>query len=303
MSKLTRFGTLFVILAAVLWAVDGIALRPELYHLPVPLVVFVEHALAFLFMTPLLLYEIKELKKMKKGDWGAFLWVAVFGGALGTMFITKALFYVNFVNLSIVILLQKLQPIFALILASLILREKLPKKFFYYAIAAIIGVYFVTFGFHQPALSTGNKTFIAALFAIGAAFSFGSATVFGKRGLKNINFRMGTYLRFGLTTLLMFFIASATGDLMSISQISQRQLITFLIIVFSSGGLAIFLYYYGLKWITASVATICELAFPLSAIILEYVIRGNALSLAQWAGAVVLLYAMYKVSRMQAKME
>ncbi|MBU1164644.1 MAG: DMT family transporter [Patescibacteria group bacterium] len=303
MNKLQKIGPLFVIVAAFLWALDGIVLRPELYSLSVPLVVFVEHALAFLIMTPLLLYEIKELKKMKKGDWGAFLWVAIFGGAIGTMFITKALFYVHFVNLSIVILLQKLQPVFALLLAAFILKEKLPKKFFYYAVAAIIGGYLVTFGLNQPEFSTGNKTFIAALFALGAAFAFGSATVFGKRGLQNINFRVGTYLRFGLTTLVMFFITAAVGDLSTINQITQRQLITFLIIVFSSGGLAIFLYYYGLKWITASVSTICELAFPLSAILLEFLIRGNALSLAQWAGAALMIYAMYKVSKVQAKLE
>jgi len=63
------------------------------------------------------------------------------------------------------------------------------------------------------------------------------------------------------------------------------------------------LYYYGLKWITASVSTICELAFPLSAVVLEFLIRGNILSLAQWGGTALMLYAMYKVTVMRPKIE
>ncbi|MCJ7554300.1 MAG: DMT family transporter, partial [Ignavibacteriaceae bacterium] len=65
-------------------------------------------------------------------------------------------------------------------------------------------------------------------------------------------------------------------------------------------GAAIFLYYYGLKRITASVAAICELAFPLTAVILEYFIRGNILGPVQWIGAIVLLVSIIKVSWIKA---
>jgi len=208
MSKLKFLGPLFIIIAATLWALDGVVLRPNLYALPVPLVVFIEHGLAFLIMLPFLIKEFKEVKKLKLGDWGAFFWVAIFGGALGTMFITKALFYVDFVNLSVVVLIQKLQPIFALLLAGLILKEKLPKKFFTWASVAIIAIYFVTFPDFVPNFSTGDKTLIAALFSLGAAFAWGSSTVFSKRALKQVSFRLGTYLRFGLTTIIMLVIVS-----------------------------------------------------------------------------------------------
>ena len=184
-------------------------------------------------MLPFFIKEFKEIRKLKTADWGAFLWVAVFGGALGTMFITKALFYVQFVNLSIVVLIQKLQPVFALTLAWLILKEKLPKKFFFWAIIALIGTYFATFENFLPNFSTGDKTAIAALFALGAAFAWGSSTVFSKRALKEVNFRIGTYLRFGLTTLIMFFIAASAGSLSAVSEITSRQFSIFWIIVFS----------------------------------------------------------------------
>lgn len=290
------FPSLLVIIAASLWAVDGIILRPSLYSLPVPLVVLVESAIVAVLLTPFFINKFSSLKHLTKKDWLAFFGVALLGGAVGTMAITKALFYVNFVNLSVVILLQKLQPVFAILLATIFLKEKLPKEFFLWAGLAIVGAYFMTFGLSLPNFSTGDKTTIAALFALLAAFSFSSSTVLSKRALRNVDYEMGTYLRFLFAAIIMLIIASTTGDISSITEITTKQIIIFLIIAFTTGGAAIFLYYYGLKHISASVASICELAFPLTAIILEYFFHGNILSPVQWIGAVLLLVSILMVS-------
>lgn len=296
-----RLAPLFVIIAASLWAVDGIALRPVLYSLPVPLVVFIESSIVAVFLTPVMLKQLPLLRTLTYRDWLAFICVALFGGAIGTMAITKALFYVNFVNLSIVILIQKLQPVFALTLAALLLKERLPGIFFLWAGMALAGAYFMTFGLNMPDLDTGEKTTIAALFSLLAAVSFSSSTVFSKRALQNVSFETGTYLRFSFAAVIMLLITLATGTLNRITEISTTQILIFLLIAFTTGGTAIFLYYYGLKKISASVAAICELAFPLTAIILEYVLRRNILEPAQWVGALVLLFSIIQVSRLNSK--
>ena len=293
-SKL--LAPLLVVIAASLWAVDGIVLRPSLYSLPVPLVVFVESAIVAILLSPFFIKRFSSLKQLKKKDWLAFFGVALLGGAIGTMAITKALFYVNFVNLSVVILLQKLQPVFAISLATIFLKEKLPKEFFLWAGLAIVGAYFMTFGTTLPNFSTGDKTTIAALFALLAAFSFSSSTVLSKRALRNVDYEMGTYLRFLFAMIIMLIIAASTGDILSLTEITTKQIIIFLIIAFTTGGAAIFLYYYGLKKISASVASICELAFPLTAVVLEYFVHGNILSPVQWIGAAILLISILKVS-------
>ena len=293
-SKL--LAPLLVVIAASLWAVDGIVLRPSLYSLPVPLVVFVESAIVAILLSPFFIKRFSSLKQLKKKDWLAFFGVALLGGAIGTMAITKALFYVNFVNLSVVILLQKLQPVFAISLATIFLKEKLPKEFFLWAGLAIVGAYFMTFGTTLPNFSTGDKTTIATLFALLAAFSFSSSTVLSKRALRNVDYEMGTYLRFLFAMIIMLIIAASTGDILSLPEITTKQIIIFLIIAFTTGGAAIFLYYYGLKKISASVASICELAFPLTAVVLEYFVHGNILSPVQWIGAAILLISILKVS-------
>lgn len=291
-----RLAPLFIIIAASLWGVDGIVLRPSLYNLPVPLVVLVESAIVALILTPVFKKQFSKIGSLDRKDLFSFFLVALFGGAIGTMAITKALFYVNFVNLSVVILIQKLQPVFALILASIILREKLPKEFFLWAGLAIGGAYLMTFGLTLPNLSTGDKTVIAAGLSLIAAFSFGSSTVFSKRALRNVGFELGTYLRFLFSTIIMLIAASLFGGISEITSISGSQWLIFLLIAFTTGGAAIFLYYYGLKKVTASVATICELAFPLTAVILEYFIYGNILDPVQWLGVVILIFSIIKVS-------
>src|SRR3989339_467624 len=223
MNTKLLFAPLLIIFAAFLWALDGVVLRPILYTLPVSLVVLTEHGLAFILMLPFLLKAIPELKKLEKGDWLAFFWVALFGGVLGTMLITKALFYVNFVNLSVIILIQKLQPIFALILARIFLKEKMPKIFFFWATLAVVATYFVAFAKFFPTFDDNSKNLLAVICSLGAAFAWGSSTVFSKRALQNVNYKIGTYLRFGLTTALMLVIVTFSGNWGNYSQVSPIQ--------------------------------------------------------------------------------
>jgi drug/metabolite transporter (DMT)-like permease len=298
-DKLQRFSPFFVIFAAGLWGVDGIVLRPSLFGLPVPLVVFIESTIVALLLTPFFLRRFSEIRRLQKRDWLVFIGIALTGGALGTMAITRALFYVNYVNLSIVILIQKLQPVFAIILAAIVLRERPQKRFFFWAGLAMFGAYLLSFGTNLPVITKTDKTLWAALFSLLAAISFGASTVLSKRGLKNVDFQLATYIRFAISAFLLAFLLPVFGLVTSFNQVTSHHLMIFLLIAFTTGGLAIFLYYYGLKYISASVATICELSFPLTAIILEFLLRRNILDPFQWLGVLILFYSILRVSQVK----
>ena len=296
-----QLAPLFVILAATLWGIDLIVLRPSLYTLPVPLVVMLETAIATTIMTPFFVRRLPALRTLRRNDWLAICAIAILGGAMGTMFITKALFYVHFVNLSIVALIQKLQPVFAITLAALLLKERPPRAFFPWAVLALVGAYLMTFGWRIPNLETGDKTAVAALFALVAAFSFGSSTVFGKRALQSVGFETLTFLRFAMTVVVMLVLTTLTGSWEGLSVTTGKQFRILLLIAFTTGAPAIFLYYYGLRRITASVATICELAFPLTAILLEYLLRGKLLGGVQWLGVIILFASILRVTTLQSR--
>lgn len=296
-----KAAPIFVVFAAILWGIDGIVLRPTLFNLPVTLVVLIESSIVTLYLTPVFRKQLVIIKTFDQNDWIAFIGVAIFGGAIGIMAITKALFYVNYVNLSIVILIQKLQPVIALILAAVFLKERLPANFFLWATLAVIGTYFMTFGLNMPVIHSGDKTASAALFSLIAAASFAVSTIFSKRALKNVSFEFGTYLRFLFSSILLFVLVAASGELLTIKQVTKQQALIFILIAFSTGGPAIFLYYYGLKKIKASIAAICELAFPLSAILFEYLLRGRLLQPVQWLGAFVLIFSIFNVSKINGR--
>jgi drug/metabolite transporter (DMT)-like permease len=289
-------GALAICFSAMLWGLDGIVLTPQLYNLDLGLVVFILHALPFVIMNLFLYREYRLLKDFSRKDLIYIFLVALMGGAIGTMAIVRALFLVEFRDLTIVVLLQKLQPVFAIILAAILLREKIKKNFLLWASLAIVAGYFLTFGLQLPDLKTGSKTPLAAAYSLLAAFSFGSATVLSKGVLHRISFQAATFYRYGFTTLIMLVFVLITGSLEGFTSITSNNWIIFLIITFTTGSGAIFLYYYGLRKVKAMVATMCELCFPLSAIMFDYLFHGKILTPVQWVSAAVMLLAIVRLT-------
>lgn len=292
-------GVTLVIISAVLWGFDGVVLTPRLFNLPVPFVVYLLHMLPFVLMSVFFYKEFRHLKEFTKSDYIGFGLIGLFGGAIGTLAIVKALFLVNFQSLTVVVLLQKLQPVFAIILARIILKEKLGKNFLPWAILALVAGYFLTFGLTKPSFE-GNKIAYASFYAIVAAFSFGSATVFGKFVLQKWSFKTALFYRYGFTTMIMLVIILVGGGA-DFGAITKMNWIIFLIITFTTGAFAIAIYYYGLKFIKANVATMCELAFPISSVIFDYLINKSILSPVQWVSAGFMLFSIYKLTKNQSE--
>lgn len=294
--KLTFRGTMAIGFSAILWGFDGVVLTPRLYNLDVVYVVFILHLVPFLLMNIFLFREYKHLKSFTRADAITFLLISLLGGAVGTLAIVKALFLLNFNHLSIVVLLQKLQPIFAIILATTWLGEKLRKHFIYWALLAILGGYFLTFGFKLPNVETGENTIYAALLALLAALSFGSSTVLSKKVLGKFNFVTSTFYRYGFTALIMLLFMIGFGQFDQFALTTTENWLFILLISVTTGSGAIFLYYYGLRKIKAILATISELLFPVSAIIFDYFINKSVLSPAQWVAAAVMVFAIIKLN-------
>lgn len=291
-------GAAAVMLAVFLWSLDGVLIRPKFYTLPASLVVFLEHAFGFIVLAPFIFLGWRRIKNLTKKDWGAIMWVCIFGGLLGTIMITKAFFaaFAGETTFATVVILQKLQPIFALFLAAVLLKEKLPAKFYGWAALAIGAAYVLAFGSHGVSFDIilNNK---AALFALLAAFAFGSSTVFGKRIVNHLDFKSTAALRFGITAFLALILILITDDIWAINSISTLQWKLFGVVVVTSGAVALLIYYYGLKRISASTATICELFWPFSALVLDYFIHGNVLTSTQIIASIILLISFYFVTK------
>ena len=278
-----------VIAAAFLWSLDGL-LRQQLFSVSSFLIITLEHTLGTILFLPFLIKGWNNIKKLDQRGWGSIMWISICGGILGTFFYTKALSYINYIDLSVVVLLQKFQPIFAIILAAVILKEKLTNRFLLLAVTALIGGYLVTFG-NKPMTDWDDKTMIASLLALLAAFSWGSSTVLGKHALNKLPFQLVTSLRLTITALLAGIVLIGMGNSSEIVSLNSSQWIALSTIVISTGAVALFIYYYGLNHLPASHTTIYELFWPFSAICFDWFIRGRTMSPTQASGAIILLIA------------
>lgn len=291
------FWSLAIIVAAVLWSLDGTIFRPNLYNFSVLNIVFIEHLLGAILFSPFIFYFKERLNYISKKTVFSVLWVSFFWGLLGTFLITTAYFaaFAWETTLSTIIILQKLQPVFALFLAGILLKERLSKRFYILAWISIFAAYMIAYG------SLWNNIFDVsfannyALYALWAAFAFGSSTVFWKDLVSSLGFRLSVAMRFLATSALAWLALLLFGDVMSLGNFETFHWQLFLFIVLTSGAWALSLYYYWLKSVSASRATIFELAWPLSGIFFDWYFNGNLLSSTQILFSLVLLACFFMI--------
>ncbi len=292
-------GPLLIALAAALWALDGVV-RRGLYHLPPVTIVFYEHLIGSLILLPIVLRTLKQEVFTSRLLLTALV-VALFGGLLGTLFITTALLKVNYISFSVIFLIQKIQPLFAIVSAGFLLGEKINKKYLRWAALAIVAVFFVTFPNGSVNLDTGTETILAALYALGAAACWGLGTTLSKLLLNQVkSSTSATILRFYLSTVLAFVAVFLLGSQNSLDTLVERDFLGLVYIALSTGLLAMIIYYKGLKKTEAKVATIMEMTLPLLAIVVDMFLYQHFLTGSQYLAGLVLLYAMYRVSRLNA---
>jgi len=300
MKTILSFGPIFIIFAAFLWSFDGL-LRRSLYALPPLVVVFYEHFIGFLLLIPFIIGHLHLLKGITKKTWGAFLWVTILSSICGTVLYTAALGKIQYIQFSVVVLLQQLQPAFEVFFGWLLLKETIHKRFIPWFIVSLIGAYLVSFPDMTVNLTTGQGTVIAALFAIGAAFSWGSSTAFSRYALLQMPSQLVTGIRFGLASLFAFIILVVTGQYGRIFMVNESHILFLVVIALSTGMVALSIYYYGLKRTPVWVSSICELAWPVSAICMDYFIFHKTLTVTQWLGTVIIIAGIYNITKHHVK--
>ena len=288
------YGPFFIFVAAILWGLDGI-LRRSLFSLPPITIVFYEHLIGAILIAPFL-YRVWRSEHLTRKEWTMLGVVALFSGILGTLFFTTALLKTGFIAFSVVFLIQKLQPIFAASAGALLLKEKLTSRYLAWAALALVAGYFVTFPSGVVNFGESGAYVTAALFALLAAICWGSSTALSRYTLLNHSNTLITGIRFFLTVPIGFAFVFLLGAVPSLSSVTLNQFGILTLIGISTGMVALWLYYRGLKHTEVRVATIVELAFPVTAILIDYFLYDTTLAVSQYLAAAVLMFAMYRVS-------
>ncbi len=292
MNKNTM-GPWLVSLAAILWAVDAPFRKYLTTQLSSTTIVLMEHVLIAVFAIGILLPRVAEMKRLSWREWLSVIFIGFGGSALATVLFTQSFHYLN---PTVAILLQKLQPLIAILLAYIVLKEKLSKNFWLWAVVAIFGAYIVSFPTLKATGFTWNSNMLGVLLALGAAFFWGGSTVFGRFVLNKVSFQMMTSLRFLSALVFLFLMNVYYGTLREVSLATGKDWFFVFMTAIIAGFISLMIYYYGLRSTKASVATICELAFPFAAVIVNWIFLGATLSVMQIVGGLILLFAITRLT-------
>lgn len=288
-------GVLLVALGAALWGTDGVLRVPLLREMSPTAIVLGEHLILLLYSVPAVVLGWGALRGLGGRGWGALLVIGWGGSALATLLFTAA-FVAG--GPTVAILLQKTQPLFAIALAHVILGERLKPAYWPLFAAAIVGAYLVSFGNLSPFEALGSDVAPGALLAVGAAALWGSSTALGRFVLRDVPFHALTGARLLLAVVPLVGIALAQGAFGDLGAGFGSQPGRLVLIALIPGLLALLLYYRGLSTTRASHATLAELAFPATAVALNWALLGVGINAGQVAGFFLLWAAIYALGRM-----
>ncbi|MEY7974673.1 DMT family transporter [Saccharomonospora xinjiangensis] len=267
-------------IAAALWGTDGLLRLPLAENLPAATVVFWEHLIIATLLLPLLPSALRALARCGPREWGAVLLIGGGASALATALFTAAFQTGDPVT---PLVLQKLQPLFAVLAAFVVLGERLRLGYLFFAVPALAGAWLLAFADPFDVRVSALRT---ALLALGAAALWAGGTVLGRLVSAKLRPRDVTALRFTIGLPVAAGIVAAQGSPFAVSWDNATGLVLLAVV---PGLLALSLYYVGMQATPAARATLAELAFPATAAVISVTVLDSTMSATQWFGLAVVV--------------
>lgn len=297
--KSSQKGILFIILACLCWASDSYFRYPLIQKNIDPIqLVFAEHTLLmfFFFYTTIRSLIISAKNFTPSICWYFFI-VGGVGSALSTVFFSKAMLSIN---PAVVIIMQKLQPLFALIFAKLILKEKLPWNFMKIMALAILGLILLSYpdlrGFSWKDFeSFGTDKVWGYIFALLSVLGWSLATVYGKKIFnKSSEFYnewdvMSLRYLFGWIVLSFYLSFFEKDPFVTVYHSLSSELLPLFSMVLLSAIVGMSLYYKGIKILRPRLIVMAELWYPFLAIVVSAVLLKAPLEIIQLIGGVLIV--------------
>jgi drug/metabolite transporter (DMT)-like permease len=271
----TTVGVIAVAVAAGLWGTDALLRRPLAQATEPATIVFGEHVVLVLVLLPIILTALPALWRAGPRYVAAGAVVGAGSSALATILFTEAFVQGDPVT---PVVLQKVQPLVAVLLAAAMLGERPRPRFGIFLLGGLAGVWLMAFP--RPLdISLHGKA--PVIYALAAACLWALGTVLGRFLTLKLPFQQVTAVRFafGLPAAL-----AAVLVLGAPLAASWHDTFFIALLALVTGLVALLLYYYGLQRTPASVAAIAELTFPIVAIAVGYFAFDTTLTTSQLAG-------------------
>ena len=290
-AKTGRDATLLVAFAAALWGLDGLLRKPLATALDPGTVVLWEHLIVVVVLSPFVVGALRAFGRCTPREQVAVVVIGVGSSAVATALFTESFALAGATGDYVTpLVLQKLQPLFAVALAVVVLHERLRPKYAYYAVPALVGAWLLTFSDPWDVQIAALKP---ALFAIGAAVLWAAGTVLGRMVSASLTPRETTTLRYTFGLLGSLAVVQVTDAAWTPGWHNATGL---LLLALIPGLVALWIYYIGLRSTAASRATLAELAFPVTAAVVGVWFLDTTLTGTQWLGLAIVVASVLALS-------
>ena len=286
-------GTLFIMIACFTWALDTLIRYPLLGSGYSALqIVLIEHLALVVIVSPLIWRYRHIFRHLSLNSLLCLFFIGGVGSAIGTLAFTEAFQYLN---PTVVILLQKLQPIVAILLAYWFLKERIEGQFVRWAAVILAGSFIMmwpdlrTLGDAQWHYSSDSMSLLKGYgFTLIAVIAWGAATVCGKY-LSHQNVPANAIMSGRFVAGLLVLAPLALIQVDSLKSVVTVDLGLIIIMALLSGLIGMWFYYRGLKTVPAQMATLAELSFPVFAAAINWFFLDKGLTTYQIVGAIILI--------------
>jgi drug/metabolite transporter (DMT)-like permease len=271
-------GVVLIAAAAAMWGTDALFRKPLAESTSAGTIVFGEHVVLVLLTLPLIVPAMRAL--FAAGTRYVLAGIAIGAGAsaVATILFTQA--FVRGDPITPVVL-QKVQPLIVIAAARVMLGEQPRRGFVWFVIPALLGVWLIAFP--QPFDVHASGLGPIAL-ALGAAVLWGLGTVFGRYLSRRLPFEHVVTVRFSFGLVASAIMLPILGA-PAFASAHDTLWIAYLALV--TGAAALSLYYIGLQRTPAMLASIAELVYPVTAVIVGYIAFDATLRWTQWLGVIV----------------
>lgn len=228
-----RDRTWLVAVAASLWGLSGLLREPLSHEMSSSTLVLVEHVVLVVLVSPWLVPAFRAWAASPLHTKLAATVIGVGSSALATVMFTAAFRLGDPVTPQV---LQKVQPVLAIVLAAAFLGERPTGRFPWLAVPALAGAWLLAFPNPLGVAVDGGR---AALLALGAASLWALGTVLGRVLSTELSFMHVTALRFAFGFAALTGFAVLRGDRIQLPVDSMLKLI---LLALGPGLLALVLY-------------------------------------------------------------
>jgi drug/metabolite transporter (DMT)-like permease len=207
------------------------------------------------------------------------------GGAVGLNWILLFEAY-NYTTISKATLSYYCAPIFAVLISPLILKEKITPKKLSGVFAAMIGLILVV-GFGNGEAPLVGAQLKGIIYGLTAAFFYALVMLINKllKGLSGIEITLTQLIMSVIVLTPYIFIKEG----FVISTIDQSSIYNILILGIVHTGIAYYMYFTAMQYVSTHTTALYSYIDPISAIIMSFVFLREKLSLIQVLGGVIIL--------------